>query len=579
MLDSVHENNKQPLRKKTVYIETNERIRDRVNIYENRERKNRSIKEEEDYWRKYFEQNKKNNREKMRKLKYLIKDNTKINEEFFEKNKKYLQEIGIKSYEELLKLINNYDKENNDYQKEMIENYKKNLKIEQQLNQEGKNGFSILPPINKFENIEISDIKENHIYYPKNKKFKNELQKCNEINEIKLIPDIKQYINEKIKTYEINNNNENEDLFFIRNKKIKYDDDTELKISSNIIDIFLEKKEKNILSKGDDYIENGIPIKELIDSKIKKLLSKLSENDKNNYEKVEQIMQNINNKNNNEIFNELLKKNYCIDCNQNFNNENKEECLLHSEHNYIHIDKNIFNVLDEELNIDINELDYNDSLNKIYNHLKKEQNKILKQGNNILIKFYADLLFHLYEIIVNNNSIEDLNESIIKIHDLYKDNIESKNEEIINGYFKNYFLLYVQKITKLSYLKLKKIEALMADLIEINNEIYKNDETNIYDDSNDSDTENKNNYYFNSFKVKRNDIDKNLDEINFNNTNKQLENEENKKYFLRLGLDIKFKYGKINSISELYNKAKENEIEPNNYEEFIKNELNIIEKN
>ena len=65
MLDSVHENNKQPLRKKTVYIETNERIRDRVNIYENRERKNRSIKEEEDYWRKYFEQNKKNNREKM----------------------------------------------------------------------------------------------------------------------------------------------------------------------------------------------------------------------------------------------------------------------------------------------------------------------------------------------------------------------------------------------------------------------------------------------------------------------------------------------------------------------------------
>ena len=158
-------------------------------------------------------------------------------------------------------------------------------------------------------------------------------------------------------------------------------------------------------------------------------------------------MQNINNKNNNEIFNELLKKNYCIDCNKNFNNENKEECLLHSEHNYIYIEKNIFNDIDEELNIDINELDYNDSLNKIYNHLKKEQNKILKQGNNILIKFYADLLFHLYEIIVNNNSIEDLNESIIKIYDLYKDNIESKNEEIINGYFKNYFLLYVQKIT------------------------------------------------------------------------------------------------------------------------------------
>ena len=582
MLDSIHDTNRPPIRKKTVYIETNERIRDKVNIFENRERKNRNQKEEEDYWIKIFEQNKINNREKMRRIKFLFKDrdNMKINEEFFEQNKKFLQDIGIKSYEELLKLINNYDKENKDYQKDMIENYKKNLKIEQQLNQDGKNGFSILPPINKFENIEITDINDNHIFYPKNKKFKNEIQKCNEINDIKIIPDIRQYLNEKMKTYEIkNNSNENEDLIFIKNKKFKYDDNTELKISSNIIDIILEKQENNILSKGDEYTENGIPVKELIDSKIKKLFSKLSENDKNNYEKVEQIMQNINNKNNNEIFNELLKNNYCIDCNQNFNNENKEECLLHSEHNCIHIEKNIFNDIDEELNIDINELDYNDCLKKIYNHLKKEQNKILKQGNNILINFYADLLFHLFEIIVNNNSIEDINESIIKINDLYKDNIESKNEEIINNYFKNYFLLYVQRITKLSYLKLKKIEKLMADLIEINNEIYKNDETNIYDDSDDSDSENKNNYYFNSFKVKRNDIDKNLDEINFNNTNKQLENEENKKYFLRLGLDIKFKYGKINSISDLYNKAKENEIDPDNYEEYIKNELNITEKN
>ena len=582
ILDSFHEKTKIPQRKKTVYIETNERIRDRAKIYEDRERKNRSKREEDEYWQKIYEQNRLNMREKMRNIKQFMKDkdNTKINEAFFEKYKKYFEENGIKSYNELLKLINNYDKENSDFEKELIEKYKKNLKIEKQLCQNGENGFSIVPPINKFENIEITDLDNNHIYYPKNKKFKKELQQCNEINEIKIIPDMKQYINEKMKTYEINNNrNENEDLFFIRNKKFKYNDDTELKISSNIIDIILEKEEKNILSKGDEYTENGIPIKELIDSKIKKILSKLSENDKINYQKVEQIMQNIKNKNNNEIFNDLQKKNYCIDCNQDFNNENKEECLLHNEHNFIQIEKNIFNDLDEELNIDINELDFNDSLNKIYIHLKKEQNKILKHGNNIIINFYADLLFHLYEIIVNNNSIEDLNESIIKINDLYKDNIESKNEEIINNYFKNYFLFYTQRITKLSYLKLKKIEKLMADLIDINNEIYKNDETNIFDDSNESDTDYQTSTFLNSFKVKRNDLDKSLDEININNTTKQLENEENKKYFLRLGLDIKFKYGKVQSISELYNKAKEDEIEPKNYEEFIKKELNIIEQN
>ena len=539
--------------------------------------------EEEEYRQKIYEQNRANMRERMRKIKQFInnrKYNGKINEEFYENNKSFFEGLGIKSYDELLRLMNNYDKENEDYEKDYIEKYKKNLKIEKQKFKEGEeNGFSILSPIQKFENVEISELSNNNIFYPKNKKFKNKLQKCNEINDIEIIPDMKKYFQEKTKTYEINkisneNNDKNEEIFFIRNKKIKYNDDTELKISSNINDIFLEKKEKNILSKGDSYTENGIPIQDLLDSKIKKMFSKFSENDKINYEKVEQLMQNINN--NNETFNDLLKKNYCIDCNQDFNNENKEECLLHNEHNFIQIEKNIFNDIDEELNININELDYNDSLNKIYTHLKKEQNKILKNGNCV-INFYADLLFYLYEIIVNNNSIEDLNESIIKINDLYQENNALKNEEKINHFFKKYFLFYVQKITKLSYFKLKKIEKLMADLLDVN-EINKNDETNIFDESNDSDTENQNNF-FGSFKVKRNEHEINLNEININNTNKQLENEENKKYFLRLGLDIKFKFGKNESISDLYNKAKEKGIEPKFYEEFIKKELNVIEKN
>ena len=583
MLESVIEKERPQQRKKTVYIEQNEHIRNRVKIYEDSIKKNKTKLEEEEYRQKIYEQNRANMRERMRKIKQFInnrKYNGKINEEFYENNKSFFEGLGIKSYDELLRLMNNYDKENEDYEKDYIEKYKKNLKIEKQKFKEGEeNGFSILSPIQKFENVEISELSNNNIFYPKNKKFKNKLQKCNEINDIEIIPDMKKYFQEKTKTYEINkisneNNDKNEEIFFIRNKKIKYNDDTELKISSNINDIFLEKKEKNILSKGDSYTENGIPIQDLLDSKIKKKFSKFSENDKINYEKVEQLMQNINN--NNETFNDLLKKNYCIDCNQDFNNENKEECLLHNEHNFIQIEKKIFNDIDEELNININELDYNDSLNKIYTHLKKEQNKILKNGNCV-INFYADLLFYLYEIIVNNNSIEDLNESIIKINDLYQENIALKNDEIINHFFKKYFLFYVQKITKLSYFKLKKIEKLMVDLLDVN-EINKNDETNILDESNDSDTENQNNF-FGSFKVKRNEHEINLNEININNTNKQLENEENKKYFLRLGLDIKFKFGKNESISDLYNKAKEKGIEPKFYEEFINKELNVIEKN
>ena len=570
---------KEPIRerKKTVYVETNPHILNRVKLYEDRVKKNKSLKEEQEYLKKLYEQNRANMRERMRKLKQFLKDKkdpSKTSEEFFEKYKDFFSEYGVNSYDELLKLISNYDNDNLDeIEKDLIEKYKKNLKIEKQISKEGENGFSIIPPIAQFKNVEIyNNNLENKFFFKNYKKFKKELKKSSEKNELNIIPDINKYRKEKMKTYEINNL-KNNSITFSKNKKIKFDSDNELKISSNNINITLEKKEKNILSKGEQYTENGIPINELINSKIKQILGKLSENDKINYQKVEQIFNNINNNEENEIKNFFSKNNFCIDCDQVFDEENKEQNLLHKEHNFIHIEKNILNDIDEELNININELDYNYSLNKIYLTLKKEQNKVLKYGKNIVINFYADLLFHLYEIIVNNNSIEDLNESIIKINELYKNNIKYKGE--MNTYFKNYFCFYVQRITKLSYYKLKKIEKLMAELYDINNNKYsKKDEADIIDDNSDNETDNN---FFNSFKVKMNDIDKNFekDVIGINSTNKQLENEDNKKYFLRLGLDLKYKYGKKQSISDLYNKVKEKKIEPNFYEEFIKNELNI----
>ena len=224
------------------------------------------------------------------------------------------------------------------------------------------------------------------------------------------------------------------------------------------------------------------------------------------------------------------------------------------------------------MNININELDYNSSLRKIYENLKKEQNKVLKYGKNILINFYADLLYYLYEIIVNNNSIKDLIESIIKINELYETKIKPLEGEV-NIYFKNYFLFYVNRITNLSYYKLKKIEKLMSDLLDSNN-IKKDEETDIFEENSESDDQNQ---FFDSFKVKRNDLEKVFENDNIlKDNNKQLEKEGNKKYFLRLGLDLKFKYGKNESINELYNKALENMIEPQSYEKFILKELNIV---
>ena len=125
---------KEPIRerKKTVYVETDPRILNRVKLYESRVKLNKSLKEEQDYYKKLYEQNRANMRERMRKLKQFLKDkkdSSKTSEEFFEKYKDFFAEYGVKSYDELLKLISNYDKDNPDEtDKDLIEKYKKKIK-------------------------------------------------------------------------------------------------------------------------------------------------------------------------------------------------------------------------------------------------------------------------------------------------------------------------------------------------------------------------------------------------------------------------------------------------------------------
>ena len=66
---------------------------------------------------------------------------------------------------------------------------------------------------------------------------------------------------------------------------------------------------------------------------------------------------------------------------------------------------------------------------------------------------------------------------------------------------------------------------------------------------------------------------------NFDNIKdiEQYSEEEKMKYFLKLGLALKLKYGKNDDcITELYFKAKEQNIEPSYYEEFLSKELNVL---
>ena len=535
--------------KEIVYIEQTEKIRNKVQIFENSVKKNVLLKEEEEQRQRLYEQNRANMRERMRRLKEFIREKkelSKTDEEFFEQYKKYFAQYDVKSYLELQKLINNYD------EMEREEKYKKNLGII-------KNGdFSILPEIKRFDNLNIENNSEkNNIYFKQYKNYFKKLQKCNDIINYNIIPDIKEYLYNKISKYEIKRI-DNEEIK--RNKKYKYNNESELIESSNINDFKLEKIPNNIICSGENYTENGIPIEELRNKKIKKIIQDFSEEDKNNYEKVEKIMNNIKTKYDSDLNSNNI---FCLNCNECFSTNKKDE---HSEHLTLEIDDN-----NNDLDIDLNELDYNASLNKLYNNLKKDQNKILKYGNDKLIIYYGQLLFDLYGLIINNNSIEELNKSIIDINDNYKEEIESNN---LNQFFKDYFLFNVKKIEKYSYLKKIKIEKILADLDEDNNFgkniIYQINENNsnsekIYQKKKNSDI-NLDSVYADenseNLKLKKNILDKNKED-------------DKKKLFLKIGLGLKYKFGKKESITELYSKAKEDEINPLKYEDFIIKELHI----
>ena len=497
--------------------------------------------------------------EKAKELKEFIKNNkqdSKTNEQFFEENKQYFEKYDIKNYSDLEKLINDYNKEN---MEEDNENNKKKMTIEHIKN----NDLIIERKKKHFDNLVVTFIlpeNENYIHLERKKNSFKTLKICKQDNEINNIPDIKQYINNKTKIYEEKNVN-SEEINGI--KKLKYNNESELIESSNITNINIDKKPKNLICQGGDITENGISSEELKNRKIKKMLDNFTEQDQNNYEKVKEIINDIKNKEKN-IF--IFDNNFCLNCNNNFPaNEN----ISHDGHSILQIEKNYNDIVDN----DNKDLDYNANLNKLYEDLKKDQKKLLKSSNLKLNKYFGNLLFSLYEITINNNNIEELNSSIIGITDNFKKEIESKE---LNQYLYEYFLYYTQIIIKLTYLKVKKIEEIIVELEDDENDDLENNTS----EAEEEEDNNKNCDDLEDIMKEQNNINDNLnlsiDKKEKKNVNFDEFSEKDKsQYFLKLGIDMKYKYGKKESISDLYNKAKEQNIEPCNYENFLMKELNI----
>jgi hypothetical protein len=540
-----------------------EKMRKKVNIFEERIEKEKKEKEELEARQRLYEQNRLIWREKMRKLKKFIYENkvgSKSNESFFEENKKYFEQFNVKNYDELKRLLNSFDRENpEEAEKFEKDRYTKYLKIDHIKDNE----FTILPEIRRFDysNINLkSGISK--ICILNAKKYFTQLHNCN-VNEFAYIPNKAEYIKNKINNYEIYSLNN----YIIQGiKKIKYNNEAELIESSNISNITFEKIKNNLICSAENYCENGIPIDELRINKIQKFVKNFNERDKQNYEKVKKIINGYNN--NIEDKSNNLNDHYCLNCNQCFNGRNS---IKHNRHSILKIEKNL------GIDNDLNNIDYNANLNKIYNILKRDQNKILKNGNHNLIVYYGKLLYFLYAIIINNNSIEELNSTIIDINDDY---MKEKESETFNNFFYDYFSFYIRKISKLTYFKIKKIEQILADLEEHNKNI--NIETDVIDDEEEIINTDKIERMIRVLRYSNGNLDEilspsqsgNLDNIAFNFP--KISEEEKKKYFLKLGLRLKFNYGKKESITELYSKAKELNLQPFDYEAFLMQQLSIL---
>ena len=530
-----------------------ENFSSKLKIFEDRVQKRKALMEEEKRRQRLYEQNRKNS-EKMRELKEFIKQNKealKGSEVYFEEHKEFFSKYDILNYIDFQNLIKNY----------RYENYKLNLEIEHIKN----NDLIIIPEKKKFDklNIELTSTNNNNylLIERSNNNFKS-LQICKQENEINNNPDIKKYINDKIKIYEIKNVDSEE---FNATKKMKYNEESEL-IESSITSFNYEKNQKNLICNGENIVKNGISSEELINTKIKtKIIQNFSEQEQKNYEKLKEIYDNVKNIKKNES---IIDNIFCLNCNYSIQ---VNESMSHNNHSIIQIDKNYKDIITNETN----DLDYNEYLNKLYEHLKKNQKKILASRNIKLIKYFGKLLFSLYEITINNNNIDELNSSIINIYENY---IKERESKAFNEYLYEYFLYYITIIIELACFKEKKIETIIVDLEDeyskIENDILYNEEKEEIDNNN------KNYDELEELMKKQQNLNDNLN-ISIKNKKKldfnfdEFSEKDRRKYFLKLGIDMKNKYGKNESINDLYSKAKENNIDPYDYENFLMKELNL----
>lgn len=276
--------------------------------------------------------------------------------------------------------------------------------------------------------------------------------------------------------------------------------------------------------------------------------------------------------------------------------------------------------------------DYNTRIYKLHESLKLKKEEINNTQNQCLINFYNKLLQIIYEILINNNSIEELDASITSINSMIKNDIDK-----ITQNYKFYFLVFSQRISQLVYLKLKDMEKLLiVNKDNQDDELLNEDEYNWYTNNQEEENDEQVKYMkmqlttienqteqakneLNHWKKEAKMLESNLRRPNVKNNGErlseivsdvnsraesvdimttfsgqtsdlgefdmggidtaQMTEEDMKKCFLSMGLGVKFKYSdQIKdsvSIADLYEKAKKLNIAPCDYQTFLLKELGV----
>ena len=499
--------------------------------------------------------------------------------------------------------------------KEMI-NFSKTSEIKSNNNinviqiNKNKNDFNI--------NNNLNELNTNNIKNYNNKNNnKNDYNINNNLNELNT-NNIKNYHNKNNNKNEFENNNNkilNSNFNHFTSEEINISNKNEgIKLKTNIVPNKLTSQKYN----NDNMNNNNNTIQKILEAK--DIKNKYQKNIITSLDNITIMKYQINDSTIplDPSFLDVL----CINC---YECIKFDEMDLHSVRCVIKLEDFKDNAYDE---------DYNTRIFKLHESLKNKKEEIENNKDKSLLNFYNHLIKIVYQILINNNSLEELDSSISEINKMIKNDIQKGN---FTQNYKFYFLLFCQRLSQLVYMKLKDMEKLMLqvnqnsskdsidslDEYNLNNNLDEDDEhikymkeqlTSIENETNKkknelqqwkkeakilenslrkpqvqlneqlsdiaSDINSKNENYdmMTTFTGQMSDFGENdINEEDFDNFTE----DDQKKYFLSIGLGIKFKYSEQIqeniSISQLFDIAKSKGIKPQNYHDFLIKELNIKE--